>query len=122
MKNKLLILLLSLSSNAWADVSDSISKGIGTALAFGLIAAVFAGIKFFIHLLREKDQTKNNLVNAKDKILHRISTDFKSDKKFFVRAIVIFIFIIFFYYLFSPYQHCMRSEDDSYWCLKNTRW
>jgi len=35
---------------------------------------------------------------------------------------VIFILVIIGYYTMSPYQNCMRKEDNGFFCSKNTDW
>ena len=53
-----------------------------------------------------------------------LKSEIKSDKKFYIRAAVISLLIVIGYYLFSPYENCVRAQGDSakIWCRIKTSW
>jgi|LakMenE18May11ns_1017448.scaffolds.fasta_scaffold8035947_1 Ni,Fe-hydrogenase I cytochrome b subunit len=60
----------------------------------------------------------------KTSLKETLKTEIKSDKKFFIRIAVVSVLIVIGYYLFSPYQNCVRSqgEDSEGWCMTKTSW
>lgn len=53
-----------------------------------------------------------------------LKNEIKSDKKFFIRIAVVSVLIVIGYYIFSPYQNCVRAqgEDSEAWCMTKTSW
>ena len=52
----------------------------------------------------------------------KVGNELKSDKKFLIRVVVIAILLVVGYYLFSPFQNCMRKMENEFFCVKNTGW
>ncbi|CAN1558147.1 hypothetical protein MCEMAEM4_02523 [Burkholderiaceae bacterium] len=61
-------------------------------------------------------------IDKKKSIKDKIKDEFNADKKFFIRLLVSFLLLVIAYYLFSPYQNCLRIDENEFWCMKNTRW
>ncbi len=55
-------------------------------------------------------------------LLDKVGNELKSDKKFLIRVVVIAILLVVGYYLFSPFQNCMRNMGSHSFCVKNTGW
>ncbi len=47
---------------------------------------------------------------------------FHNEQKFYFRLIAVSVVLFAFYYLFSPYQNCVRAYENKAWCLINTSW
>jgi predicted negative regulator of RcsB-dependent stress response len=56
--------------------------------------------------------------NIKDKIKNEI----KGEKKFIIRAVIVALLLIVGYYIFSPYQNCVRNGMSEFQCTRNTSW
>ena len=46
----------------------------------------------------------------------------EKDKKNLIKIGIAIVIVLALYYVFSPYQNCMRAEDFSSWCTQATQW
>jgi len=60
--------------------------------------------------------------DEKSGIKDKIGNEIKSDKNFLRRVFLVAILLVVGYYLFSPYQNCVRSGLYESWCIQNTSW
>lgn len=57
-----------------------------------------------------------------EKIKAKAIEEFQSDKKFYTRALVISLLLIMGYFIFSPYQNCIREGGYKGSCVRFTSW
>ena len=58
----------------------------------------------------------------KTTVAGEIKETVKSDKRFYVRLGVVAVVVVILYYLFSPYQNCIRDGRAPGFCVINTSW
>ena len=59
---------------------------------------------------------------SKTTIAGEIKETVKSDKRFYVRLGVAAIILIVLYFIFSPYQNCVRAGKTEAFCVMQTGW
>jgi len=56
-------------------------------------------------------------------IKEKIKDEIRGEKKFIIRAVVVAFLIVVCYYIFSPYQNCIRTGSfQDYQCVRMTSW
>lgn len=57
-----------------------------------------------------------------DKIKAKALEEIQSDKRFYTRVLVISLLMIMGYFIFSPYQNCLREGSYKSTCVRFTSW
>ena len=78
----------------------------------------FHNTKNDYNLVQIEDK-KETLANYLSEQLINLELD---DKKTFLIIALIFVLLLIFYFIASPYQNCVRNASNPVWCSTQTSW
>jgi len=86
-------------------------------LGIGILYGLFRKLRSETIPTRQANSEMTSLTDTKTR------HDFGAvEKQFIVKVLVIVGSLVLLYYLFSPYQNCIRKINNAAWCIHNTSW